>query len=345
MGYDITYMPNDRKHSGISGIPTQLMVVHSGECPLRGGYAQSLTNWANTTAVEASWHWFADPIAIVSMVDPMKAAWHASEANPMSEGFEQAGYARFSRAEWLTPEGRESIDNLAWILVQRMKANDIPHRWLTTAEVEAVTKWGNRSIKGLCLHRQIDPETRTDPGDNYPFDVLDERIRVHLGQAPAPAPTPTEEEDDEMFVIASDSAVGDGKIWIGNGSVRTHIPDPPTLKAMQDMASWGILKIYKNGEVQNLPQNALGVDLVEKVTARVLDTEIPRGGRGLELGPTSTLGSVVSWFDNAVIGLADTIQASANQDGATAEELVAGLKQALAEGIQVDVTATATVKE
>lgn len=181
-------MPNTQKHSGVSGIPTQLLVVHSGECPLRGGYAQSLTNWANTTAVEASWHWFADPIAIVSMVDPMLAAWHASEANPMSEGFEQAGYARFSRDEWLTAEGQKSIDNLGWILAQRMRANDIPHRWLTRDEVEAVTKRGNRSIKGLCLHRQIDPETRYDPGDNFPFDYLDARIRVHLGTAPATDP-------------------------------------------------------------------------------------------------------------------------------------------------------------
>lgn len=185
MSYEITYMTNTQKHNGVSGIPTQLLVNHSGECPLRGGYAQSLTNWANTTGVEASWHWFSDPIAIVAMVPPQYAAWHASEANPLSEGFEQAGYARFTREEWLTAEGRESIDNHAWIMAQRMKANGIPHKWLTTWEVEQVTKYGNRSIKGLCNHRQIDPETRTDPGNNYPFDVLDERISFHLNGAPA----------------------------------------------------------------------------------------------------------------------------------------------------------------
>jgi len=179
----IINMPNTTKHSGVSGIPTQLLVLHSGESPLRGGYAQSLTNWANTTAVEASWHWFVDPIAIVSMVDPMCAAWHASEANPMSEGFEQSGYARFSRAEWLTAEGMKQIDNLAWLMAARAKANGIPMKWLTTAEVEAVTHGGNRSIKGFCLHRQIDPDTRTDPGDNYPFDVLTARINAYMGSA------------------------------------------------------------------------------------------------------------------------------------------------------------------
>jgi hypothetical protein len=183
----IISMPNTEKNSGVSGIPTQLLVLHSGECPLRGGYAQSLTQWANVPldqgGPEASWHWFVDPIAIVSMVDPMLAAWHASEANPMSEGFEQGGYARFTRAEWLTAEGAKQMDNVAWLMAQRAKANDIPAVWLTTDQVTAVTTYGNRSIKGFCLHRQIDPETRTDPGDGYPYDLLMAKVRAYMGSA------------------------------------------------------------------------------------------------------------------------------------------------------------------
>lgn len=195
------------KHSGVSGIATQLLVLHSGECPLRGGYAQSLTNWANVPlnqgGPEASWHWFVDPIAIVQMVLPEFYAWHASEANAMSEGFEQAGYARFTRAEWLTPEGLKQIDNLAWIMAQRAKANGIPARWLTTAEVEAVTKGGNRTIKGLCLHRQIDPETRTDPGDGYPYDLLLAQIKFHMGAGGTGtiAPSGTTTTSKEIFTV------------------------------------------------------------------------------------------------------------------------------------------------
>lgn len=184
------------KHSGISGLATQLMVLHSGECPLRGGYAQSLTNWAGVPisqgGPEASWHWFVDPIAIVQMVLPEFYAWHASEANAMSEGFEQAGYARLTRAEWTTPEGMKQLDNLAWIMAQRAMALGIPPRWLTTDEVEAVTKRGNRSIKGFCLHRQIDPETRTDPGNGYPYDLLMEQIKFYMSGGI----TSTEKEDD-----------------------------------------------------------------------------------------------------------------------------------------------------
>lgn len=261
----IVQMLNYDKHNGISGIPTQLLVLHSGECPLRGGYAQSLTNWANIPlsqgGPEASWQWFVDPIAIVEMVPAVYAAWHASEANPMSEGMEQAGYARYTREEWLTPEGMKQLDNLAWLFAQRCKANGIPARWLTTEEVEAVTKHGNREVKGLCLHRQIDPETRTDPGNNYPYDELLQQIRFYLGEtAPAVDPTTPPAEEDKMLVIAT-APEENGRIWIGDGITRRHIPDPFILDTYQKMAGWGVLKIFKNGEVQTLPADALGVDI------------------------------------------------------------------------------------
>lgn len=172
------------KHSGVSGVPTQLLVLHSGETPLRGGYAQSLTiNWGNLPVANggpyASWHWFIDPIACVRMIEEQFAAWHATWANSLSEGFEQAGYARFSHSEWTTPEGMKQMDNLAWVLAQRCIVNNIPARWLSTAEVNAVRD-GNRNIKGLCTHAQIDPGSRTDPGSGYPYDMLLERIQGYM---------------------------------------------------------------------------------------------------------------------------------------------------------------------
>ena len=271
-------MPNDRKHSGVSGIPTQLLVFHSGETPLLGGYAQSITNWGNTSDVEASWHWFVDPIAIVSMVNPVNTAWHASEANPMSEGFEQAGYARFSRAEWLTALGKQSIDNLAWLTVQRMRANGIPHRWLTTDEVEAVTKRGNRSIKGLCTHRQIDPETRTDPGDNYPFDYLDERIRFHMGSVVNTQSTSeSTEEDDKMYFIVQ--LKGTDGIWIGDLVTRRPVVNPADLRNLQHLANIGGLKAFDGGKVQVWDTlDTLGVDvsLIKPTHDRVLGRNIQR---------------------------------------------------------------------
>lgn len=206
------------KHSGVSGIPTQLMVLHSGECPLRGGYAQSLTNWANIPIEQggpiASWHWFIDPIARVRMIEEAYAAWHASEANPISEGFEQAGYARFSRAEWLTPDGMLQMESLAYTMAQRAKANNIPARWLTTAEVTRATG-GDRSIKGFCLHRQIDPETRTDPGDGYPYELLMAKVKAYMGGTitTQSAPTTAPKEWFEMPIPKTDLDAISKAVW------------------------------------------------------------------------------------------------------------------------------------
>lgn len=191
------------KHSGISGIPTQLLVLHSAECPLMPGYAQSLTEWAITSNVVASWHRFIGPDSRVYMIEDRYAAWHASEANPMSIGWEQAGYARYSRAEWLTPNGLLLMESLAYDMAQVAIRDGIPARWLTDDEVTAVTTYGNRSIKGFCLHRQIDPETRTDPGNGYPYDLLMNKIRAHMGINYQGTTTPEEElvpnESDKVF--------------------------------------------------------------------------------------------------------------------------------------------------
>lgn len=166
----------------VSGIPTQLLVLHSGESPLQGGFAKSLTEWAGSVYPAppiASWTWFVDPLHIVYFIPAHLGAWHASEANNLSEAFEQSGYARYTRAQWLTPDGKTQMESLAWLMAQRALANKIPARWLTTAEVTRATN-GDRSVKGLCLHRQIDPETRTDPGDGYPLDLLLARIKFYM---------------------------------------------------------------------------------------------------------------------------------------------------------------------
>lgn len=252
-----------KKYFGVSGIPTQLLVLHSGECPLRGGYAQSLTEWAGGTVhpapPTASWQWFVDPLMIVYFIPAHLGAWHASEANVLSEGFEQAGYARMSREEWLTADGQVQIESLAWIMAQRAIANGIPLRWLTNDEVTRATN-GDRSIKGFCTHRQIDPETRTDPGNAYPFDVLTDRIASYMtGGTPTPTP---EIEDPDMLTIYRDTAAADpGKTWIGNGLFRRHVRDPKELENLQIMAREGKMTIFADGKVQILPTDLFGVDI------------------------------------------------------------------------------------
>ena len=173
---DITYPgAGGRKDSGATR--QQLWVIHTAECPLQTGYAASLSRWGADSTVQASWHRMSDPATIARFVPVGRAAWHATWANWISIGYEQAGYAAFPRSTWLTDDGMASIDRLAQVIV----ADGIPAdavRVLTDAEVAAV-KAGNTSIRGLCSHAQIQPADRTDPGAGYPWDVLLDRIRAH----------------------------------------------------------------------------------------------------------------------------------------------------------------------
>jgi len=189
-------MPSS-KHSGKRS-RTQMLTVHSAESPLRRGFAKSLTNWSNTTGVQASWNAFADPGVVVRAVHTAYAAWHASWANPISIGYETAAYAAFSRADWLTLEGRRMLERLAIEMAADAEIFDIPLRWLTGRQVNLI-RAGNTSIKGLSAHRQIDPAYRTDPGDGFPYGYLLKRIKHHSGVKPASnKPKPIQKDELEM---------------------------------------------------------------------------------------------------------------------------------------------------
>lgn len=68
----------------------------------------------------------------------------------------------------------------------------------------------------------------------------------------------------------------------------------------------------------------------------VLNTPIKRGG---SMAGTTSLASMVAWNDDHVLQLLGAVAADAAKDGATAEEITAAVKTALAEGVvKVDIT-------
>lgn len=252
-----------KKYFPVSGIPTQLLVLHSAECPLAGGYAKSLSEWACGTVYPAppvaSWQRFVDPIHRVRLVPDELGAWAASEANTRSISWEQAGYARFTRDQWLTADGQVQLEMLALDMAEVAVRDGIPARWLTDWEVRQVLDHDDQSIKGFCNHRQIDPETRTDPGDGYPYDLLMERIIFYMGggEAVSPDTTPTG-KDEQMLYLA---APGDNRIWLSNGVQKWHVPDPAHLVHIKTLGGWGAISLYGGGDAQVLEAPALGVDM------------------------------------------------------------------------------------
>lgn len=190
-----------RSHGGaMKGDPT-LLVVHSAECPIKAGYARSLaTNWfgfAGTAKTSA--HEIIDPEDAVVMVPDDTIAYHCGNGNARSLGFEQGGYAKYTRAEWTTPEGLQQMDLLATRLAVKCLKYGIPARWATAAQIKASA---TGSPGGICTHKEVAAvlggSVHTDPMPNYPTDLLLAKVQEKL----APAPTvPTPDEENDMKVI------------------------------------------------------------------------------------------------------------------------------------------------
>lgn len=94
-----------------------------------------------------------------------------------------------------------------------------------------------------------------------PYPYLNRGVAAQgdvLKPAPTPTPTPTD-EDEKMLVISQ--AKGDVAVWIGDGITRRQIPDPKTLDDYKKLHQWGVLKIFKGGEIQSYPPAVLGADV------------------------------------------------------------------------------------
>jgi len=111
-----------------------------------------------------------------SWVPDERSAWTLLNGNPRSLNLEMCGFARWSRAQWLS-EGwvdgvwnpRQMIRNAAAWARQKCDAHEIPRRLLTAEQV-------GRGESGIIDHARYTFGTgdgdHTDVGDNFPWDVF-----------------------------------------------------------------------------------------------------------------------------------------------------------------------------
>lgn len=105
-----------------------------------------------------------------------RAAWTLRGGNHYSDNIEQVGWARWTRDEWLTHPG--TLDNTAQWLAERSKARGIPLTKIGPADVKA-------RRPGVIGHVDYTlgtgDGTHTDPGPNYPWDVVIAKARAYAG--------------------------------------------------------------------------------------------------------------------------------------------------------------------
>jgi hypothetical protein len=164
-----------RSHGGIMAGGPRLGVIHSAETPLAPGYAYSIAaNWFATKATTSATV-MIDPTETIRLLPDNVVAYHVGpNGNGFTVGVEQAGYARLTRAEWLTPAGLAQMRRVADYMRECRDRWGMPLRWASPAEIRAA-KAGGAPV-GWCTHDDVRAvlggTTHTDPRPNYPQDEL-----------------------------------------------------------------------------------------------------------------------------------------------------------------------------
>jgi hypothetical protein len=161
------------------------IVLHSMEAPEKPTTAEAVARWIagrSGTAPEVSFHWGFDNDSSVQCVPEEHVAWHACRANRYGIGYEHAGYARQSRAEWLD----DYSESMLW-LSARVAATVTGPRWgiptdnvvdadgLRRAYADYIDKGRTvpDELRGFTTHAAVTKGlggTHTDPGVDFPMD-------------------------------------------------------------------------------------------------------------------------------------------------------------------------------
>lgn len=181
--------------SGRDGYSVQYIVVHytaGSEGPTAAldgaAYDQRRTDGTST-------HYFVDRSRVVQCV----YTWNRANAcyrygNRMGIQYELCGTQQ-TRAQWLDAASDATLWNAARQMARDCKKYGIPVRKITPSQMLA--GW-----KGIVGHADVTLAyglgDHMDPGAEFPYDVLLERIQSFLAPQPESTPATTDEDDEDM---------------------------------------------------------------------------------------------------------------------------------------------------
>ncbi len=144
-----------------------LIVLHSMEAVKKPTTAEAVANWsASAAAPDTSFHYAIDNDSIVQCVRDEDTAWHAPGANHNGIGFEHAGFARQTKAEWMDDFGLQMLGRSAELAAKLVVKYSIPVEFV---DAEGL-KVGKR---GFTTHAEVSKafkkSTHTDPGKGFPL--------------------------------------------------------------------------------------------------------------------------------------------------------------------------------
>lgn len=193
--YLIDNPPARRQFKERGGIPSGVIVLHTAENapdwvgPDSG--AEGVARFIRDRQDPGSYHIVADSDTRIRMVPfHLQAYGDGTGSNPHAvhiSGATQA--ARWAQAPKAWRDGVvEQMAKGAAVYARWLKATHgitVPARRITRAE-------SDRRVPGFISHGERDPERRTDPGRDFPWDQFLDAFRSAMGEKPPAKPEPAE---------------------------------------------------------------------------------------------------------------------------------------------------------
>jgi N-acetyl-anhydromuramyl-L-alanine amidase AmpD len=158
------------------------IVVHTAEIQEHRDSAEDVAEFFRTTTKEVSAHKCVDNNTIVDCVRLEDIAFHAKGDNEGTVGYELSGFAKQTRAQWRDAYSLDVIELFCQDAAKLCKIHDIPMRWLTADQER-------RRVKGFVTHKIVSQVfgagIRSDPGPNFPFDLVEKRVKELLAPSSA----------------------------------------------------------------------------------------------------------------------------------------------------------------
>lgn len=159
-------------HGGIRSLKSiRNPVVHCmqyDDTSLPDGSAEALGGLTESRSYGASPHFGIDDDSIQQYLPLRFVGWHAQGDNVTTYGIELAGYAHWTRKQWLAHEGM--LDMCAYVLAKYVEPCGYPLVYCNAGSLRD----GDR---GVTTHADVTKAFRvvgghTDPGKGFPMDVL-----------------------------------------------------------------------------------------------------------------------------------------------------------------------------